>query len=134
MLIEIEDDFPIQDILPTFADIAGTNTPVNIDGISFAPTLYGDIDQEAHPFLYMEFPSYGGQQMIRMGDWKGVRQNIFMDSLQIELYDLKNDIGEENDVSEEYPDIVKKMEEIMRTARTPSEEFPFEQLDSLSKY
>jgi len=122
----------LQDILPTLAEIAGMDSPVNIDGISFAPTLYGNTDQEDHQFLYMEFPSYGGQQMVRMGKWKGIRQNIFSDSLQIELYDLEIDISEQNDVSGDYPGIVKKIEEIMITARTPSAEFPFTQLDSIS--
>ena len=120
------------DILSTLADIAGAKIPVHTDGISFAPTLLGRDDQIEHLYLYMEFPSYGGQQMVRVGDWKGVRQNIFKDSMQIELYNLSNDIAEENDVASEYPDIVKQIEEIMKTARTPSEVFPFVKLDSIT--
>lgn len=118
-----------QDILPTLAEISGIAIPPDIDGISFLPTLMGRKDQGHHDYLYMEFPSYGGQQMVRMGEWKGVRQNIFMDSLQIELYNLVEDIEEKNDVSGDHPEIVKRMEEIMRNARTPSDEFPFKQLD-----
>jgi arylsulfatase len=121
-----------QDVLPTLADLAGAEIPENTDGISFAPTLLDHAGQVQHPFLYMEFPSYGGQQMVRMGEWKGVRQNIFRDSLQIELYNLEEDISEKRNVSKEHPEIVKKIEEIMIDARVPSQEFPFRQIDSLS--
>ncbi len=120
-----------QDLLPTIAEIAGEQYPENIDGISFSPTLYGKEGQENHEYLYMEFPSYGGQQMVRMGSWKGVRQNIFKDSLQIELYNLDSDIGETNDISADHPDIVQRIEAIMKTARVPSEEFPFGILDRM---
>ncbi|UCG29079.1 MAG: arylsulfatase [Bacteroidales bacterium] len=121
-----------QDILPTLAEITGAIPPQDTDGISFLPTLSGQENQEQHDYLYMEFPSYGGQQMVRMGEWKGVRQYIFRDSMNVELYHLTDDIGEERDVSAEYPDIVKRMEEFMKTARTPSVEFPFNRLDSLT--
>lgn len=118
-----------QDLLPTLSSIAGEDLPGNTDGISFAPTLFGKEGQKNHEYLYMEFPSYGGQQMVRMGDWKGVRQNIFNDNLHIELYKLSEDIGEVNDISADRPDILKQIEEIMKTARVPSGEFPFAILD-----
>jgi arylsulfatase A len=118
-----------QDLLPTLAEIAGADLPANIDGIPFTPTLSGKEDQKKHEYLYMEFPSYGGQQMVRMENWKGVRQNIFSDSLHIELYNLSEDIGEVRDISGDNPDIVKRMEEIMKKARFPSDEFPLGILD-----
>ena len=120
-----------QDILPTLSEVAGVsdNNPDDIDGISFAPTLLDNYKQEEHEYLYMEFASYGGQQMVRMGDWKAVRQNMFKDSLQIELYNLSDDIGEQNDISEQHPDIVEQIREIMKETRIPSKEFPFRQID-----
>jgi arylsulfatase len=118
-----------QDLLPTLAEIAGAECPENTDGIPFTPTLFGQEGQKNHEYLYMEFPSYGGQQMVRLGDWKGVRQNILRDSLHIELYNLSEDIGEVNDISEDHQDIVKRIGEIMKTARIPSKEFPFAILD-----
>jgi arylsulfatase len=120
-----------QDLLPTLAGIAGAALPENTDGLSFTPTLLGEKGQKNHEYLYMEFPSYGGQQMVRMGDWKGVRQNIFNDNLHIELYNLEDDIGETKDISGDHPDIVKRIEEIMKTARIPSREFPFGILDRM---
>lgn len=120
-----------QDILPTLSEVAGVSDkiPDDINGISFAPTLLGKDKQEEHEYLYMEFAAYGGQQMVRMGDWKGVRQNMFKDSLQIELYNIAEDIGEQNDVSEQHPEIVEQIRKIMKEARIPSKEFPFEQID-----
>lgn len=122
------------DVMPTIAEITGTNAPENIDGISFAPTLLDRAkDQKTHGFLYWEFAAYGGQQAVRMGHWKGIRQNMLLrknpDPLKIELYDLKDDIGEARDVAADHPDIVAKIAEIMRAARSPSQVFPFAPLD-----
>ena len=54
-----------QDIMPTLIEVAGGNVPVNVDGISLLPEFQGSEKQKEHDFLYMEFPSYGGQQMLR---------------------------------------------------------------------
>jgi arylsulfatase len=119
------------DVMPTLAEIAGIECPGGVDGISFAPTLLNHGNQENHPFLYWEFSSYQGQQTVRMGDWKGVRQKMQEGSLEIELYNLKDDPGESDDVSAQYPKIVQEMKRIMREARVPSERFPFEILDRM---
>ena len=66
-----------EDWLPTLLDIAGAkdSTPKDIDGLSLLPTLRGE-SQSERPFLYREFPDYSGQQSVRVGDWKAVRQNL----------------------------------------------------------
>jgi len=66
-----------EDWISTLLDLIGAKavTPAGLDGISFAPTLLGH-EQPARPFLYREFPDYGGQVALRMGDWKGVVQNL----------------------------------------------------------
>lgn len=125
-----------EDWLPTLIDLAGAKvkTPRNIDGISFAPTLLGKKQQE-RPFLYREFPSYGGQQSVRIGDWKGVRQNLNHPNrtpdLRIELYNLKKDPIESHNVAVQYPRIVAKMEKVMRQQHQPSKDFPIPALDQL---
>jgi len=63
-----------QDVLPTLSEITGAEAPIH-DGISFLPTLRGET-QEEHPFLYWEFPAYKGQQAVRFGNWKAVRQRM----------------------------------------------------------
>jgi arylsulfatase len=108
------------DLLPTLCDVAGANIPEGIDGISYVPAMTGEGTQTEHEFLYWEFPSYTGQQAVRMGDWKGLRKGIFEDNLQIELYNLKTDIQEQNNLAAEYPEIVARIEEIMRREHVPS--------------
>ncbi len=124
------------DMFPTFCEVAGVQAPKGLDGISFLPALLGDPIQIQHEYLYWEFPSYGGQQAIRMGQWKGIRQNLMprgkkKPNLHIELYNLDKDPGEKNDVSAKYPKIVERMKKLMKDVRTPSPLYPFPALDQL---
>ncbi|PTM09310.1 MAG: N-acetylgalactosamine-6-sulfatase [Bacteroidetes bacterium] len=117
------------DLMPTICDIAGIESPKDIDGLSFKSTLLGE-EQQAHDFLYWEFPSYKGQQAVRLGKWKGVRKNIFDGNLEIELYDLDNDALEQNNLATLHPDIVTQIAGIMVQEHEPSENerFKFKQL------
>jgi arylsulfatase A len=122
------------DIMPTLAEITGTTTPAGIDGISFAPTLLGRPQaQKQHAFLYWEFRSYGGQQALRMGPWKAVRQNILKrnnpDPLKIELFNLDNDISESHDVAALHPDLLARARTLFAQQHTPSALFPMPPLD-----
>jgi arylsulfatase A-like enzyme len=107
------------DVLPTFCEIAGIKIPKYADGISFLPELKGK-QQQKHKYLYWEFPETGGQQAVRMKQWKGIRENISKGNLKIELFNLDNDIQEMNDVSAKYPEIVKQMERIMVKEHIPA--------------
>jgi arylsulfatase A len=114
------------DILPTFADIIGAKAPKNLDGISFLPVLLGKNGQKEHDYVYWEFHEQGGKMGVRMENWKAVKLNIDKDpEAAPELYDLSKDIGETNNIASSNPVIVKKMEDIMKQAHTPSEVFPF---------
>lgn len=118
------------DVLPTVAEVAGTKSPDNTDGISFLPELMGKTDQKVHEFLYWEFPSYQGQQAVRMRDWKGMRMNIFKGNMELELYNLKTDPSEQQNVAADNPEIVKQIEQIMKQEHTSAtiERFKIEQL------
>jgi len=126
-----------EDWMPTLLELAGASEiiPKNIDGVSFAAALLGE-RQAARPFLYREFPGYRGQQYVRIGDWKGVRQNLQpagkdpKPDLHVELYDLRVDPSEAVDVSGEHADIVVEIERIMKEQHTPSKDFPFPALDN----
>lgn len=117
------------DLMPTICDIAEIEPPKDIDGISFISALLNQ-EQKQHDFLYWEFPSYNGQQAVRIGKWKGVRKNIFDGNLEIELYDLETDLEEKMDVSKQYPQIVSKIEAIMKQEHEPvtNDKFKFKQL------
>jgi arylsulfatase A-like enzyme len=130
-----------EDWIPTLMELAGAKsaTPKNIDGISLAPTLLGK-PQPERPFLYREFPAYGGQQMVRMGDWKLVRQNLLPPAgakakaktaatPTLELYNLKADPAETTNIAAKHPDIVAKLEKVAREQHAGSPEFPFAALD-----
>ncbi|MBA4147234.1 MAG: arylsulfatase [Verrucomicrobia bacterium] len=130
-----------EDWMPTLLNLSGAKSkaPREIDGISFAPVLLGK-KQSERPFLYREFPApnYGGQQSVRVGDWKAVRQNLnrrdkAAPNLHIELYNLKNDPAETTDVSAKNQKIVARMDKLMREQHTPSEDFRFPALDALSR-
>ncbi len=129
-----------EDWMPTMLDLAGLaeRTPAGIDGISFAPTLRGQ-SQAERSFLYREFPSYGGQQMVRMGNWKLVRQNMLSAGKAKgkkagpprtqELFDLAADPYEQKDIASDNPEIVAKMEVLLKSQHSPNAVFPFPGLD-----
>lgn len=109
------------DFLPTAADIAGAKPPPGIDGISFLPALLGRRQTNQHEFLYWEFHEKGSRQAVRMGDWKAVR---LAPDTALELYNLKTDIGETNNLAAVHPGIVQKIEAYLKTARTESDRWP----------
>ena len=119
-----------EDWMPTLLELIHGKTPAKgIDGISLAPTLLGN-SQEERPFLYREFPSYGGQQTIRVGKWKAVRQNMARGNLDIELYNIAQDMGEQNNIAADHPDIVARLATLMQEQHTPSKEFPLPSVDT----
>ncbi len=111
------------DVLATLCDLAGIDIPEDTDGISFVPAMLSQSDkQEEHEYLFWDFAGYGGQIGVRMGKWKGIRTELRRNpDNPVELYDLENDIGEKNDIADEHPEIVSKIEEIMLSARTKPE-------------
>jgi arylsulfatase A-like enzyme len=110
------------DVMPTMSDIGRAKTPDKIDGLSFAPTLFGKSkDQKQHDFLYWEFHEGGFQQAVRMGKWKAVRTKV---GKGMELYDLAADISEKTDIAARQPQVIERIETYLRTARTESADWP----------
>ncbi len=105
------------DVLPTLAELAGAKVPGKVDGISFLPTLVENMTdkQEQHKFLYWE---YNSQVAVRKGNWKAVRPR---ETQKFELYNLQSDISEENNVADEYPDILAELKEFAEKAHLPQE-------------
>lgn len=119
-----------EDWLPTLLDAVGAadTVPERLDGISLMPTLRGE-SQPERPYLYREFPGYGGQQSIRVSDWKAIRQNIRQGELEIQLYNLATDPGEQRNVADQHPQTVQRLAALMAEVRQPSAAFPLAPLD-----
>jgi arylsulfatase A-like enzyme len=109
------------DFLHTAADLAGARAPTGLDGISVVPTLLGSGRQKQHAFLYWEFHEHGSRQAVRLGDWKAVR---LRPGGPLELYDLQNDIGEKHDVAADHAEVIRRVEALLKDARTESREWP----------
>lgn len=121
------------DFLPTAAELAGANCPSGLDGVSVLPALQGRT-QKPHEFLYWELPRYNAKtgefadeipmQAARMGEWKAVRPKP---NAAIELYNLRTDPGEAKNVAAENPQILARLENYLKTARTkprPQKDMP----------
>ncbi|WP_282160601.1 arylsulfatase [Ulvibacterium marinum] len=113
------------DMLPTYADVIDYPLDTATDGISFLPTLMGQSDtQKQHDYLYWEFAeSNHDAQAIRSGKWKLL--HIYK-SDSWELYDLSNDIGEENNLIEEHLDVFEKLKTYMKEAHIYDSDYPLE--------
>ena len=119
------------DILPTLAGLAGTRPPADriIDGRDILPILKNDPDavspHDADGFYYY----YREQlQAVRSGPWKlylplekkMTRLNGSLDGAQpspAELYDVRNDISEQHEVSASHPDVVQRLLAMAEAAR-----------------
>ena len=98
--VMINDITASYDLFPTILDFAGIKNNIDIDGISLTPILnrQSEIDRED---IFWHFPHYHGSlwkpgSAIRSGDWKLV---FHYESNNAELFNLKEDPGEINDLS-----------------------------------
>ena len=112
--------FAFWDMLPTCCELTGGRVPAGLDGQSIVPTLRGQA-QKPHEFLYWEFHERGFHQGVRHQNWKAVRYGV---KQPLELYDVSTDIGERTNVAAQNPDVVKRIETYLATARTESAEYP----------
>lgn len=112
------------DMMPTLSELTGKKLTVETDGISLLPTLFSHGEQKEHDYLYWEFHEMGGRQALRKGNWKLIRQPIVGEAT-LELYDLSNDLHEDNNLAAQYPNKMKDLETLMNNARTESSLFNF---------
>ncbi|MEN6548761.1 MAG: sulfatase [Armatimonadia bacterium] len=115
------------DVLPTLAALAGTAPPPErpIDGHDLAPLLLqgattSPYDDEGFLYYFM-----GQLQAVRSGPWKlylpltgkllGPSQKTAQTAA--ELYDLRNDIAEEHEVSAEHPEVAEGLQALAERGR-----------------
>ncbi|QEG24965.1 sulfatase [Mariniblastus fucicola] len=107
-------DTPVSscDFFPTMLDLAKlpAKPELHRDGVSLIDSLNGK-SAEPHSTLYWHYPHYHGSAWtpgaaVRDGDWKLIE---FYEYDEVELYDLRNDIGEENNLAAKNPDRVNAL-------------------------
>ena len=125
-------DVPVNgiDFFPTFVDAAVASVPQEkvLDGLSLMPLLTqsGTLEERA---LFWHFPIYlqGGNaectdplfrtrpgSVVRLGDWK---LHEYFEDGRIELYNLRDDIGEKHNLIAEHPKKVKELMDLLRAWR-----------------
>lgn len=114
------------DFMPTVCEILDVPVPDNIDGISYLPTLTHQGTQKKHEYLYYEFHERGGKRAIIKGDWKLIELDVYdRGKRRLELYNLKKDPAESQNVLNENVRLAEKLKKIMLKARSRNEIWDF---------
>lgn len=107
----------IEDFYPTILEMAQVKhyqTIQPVDGVSFMPLLRGTYDPSKGRALFWNCPNVWGNKgpgigptcTIRKGDWKLV---YYYETGKKELFNIPQDIGENNNLVAVYPKLVKKL-------------------------
>ena len=102
------------DLFPTLAELCNVKVDKKLDGVSLAPVLKGKVGESlTNRALYwhkvMERPTQTGDYVssaIRSGDYKLID---FYLQKRVELYNIKNDISETNNLIDKEPEIAAKL-------------------------
>jgi len=114
------------DFLPTAAELTGVKPPENIDGASIVPVLLGQKQDLPDRFLYWEYFEKGFQQAVRWRNFKAIRLERDEPLL---LFDLSQDLAEQHNIADKHPEVVARIEQYLKSARTESANWPI-QLES----
>jgi arylsulfatase A-like enzyme len=92
------------DYFPTLLEMATAAPAAGVDGESIVPLLKG-VEKLKRAAIFWHYPHYhpGGAtpySAVRAGDWKLIH---YLEDDRVELYDLKNDLGEKNDLAAAEP-------------------------------
>jgi arylsulfatase A len=111
------------DLFPTLLAAAGVKSlkGQKIDGVNLQPLLAqtGSLDRDE---LFWHYPHYQHYQLggttpygaIRKGDFKLIE---FFDDMRVELYNLRDDIGEQKNLAEQLPQKVEELRERLHSWR-----------------
>ena len=103
----------IEDIFPTFLEIAGLKPRPGIDGISFVEILNNpDVDRSRRP-LFWHYPNLYYQppySAVRLGKFKLIYWHL---DRRIELFDLNKDLGEAKNLVSEHPGKVQELAKLL---------------------
>ncbi len=111
-------DVPVisTDFYPTILQMAGLKArpDQHVDGVNIAGLVQGTTKPDRKA-IYWHYPHYGNQGgspggAIRLGDWKLIE---FYEDNRVELYNLKKDIGEKNDLAAKMPQKAKQLRDML---------------------
>lgn len=116
---ECDEPSKTADLLPTFREMANLDSPnQTIDGKSLVPLLtqQNETLDDRH-FICIHYPHYHHStpaSMIRKGDWKLIE---FLEDGRLELYNLKDDIGESKNLADKHPNKANVMRAMLSNWR-----------------
>ena len=113
------------DLYPTIMELAGlpAQPSQHVDGLSLAPLLMGTQERLGRDALYFHYPHYhhicsmGPAGAVRMGKYKLVE---VYETGSLELYDLDEDIGEQENLVDAMPELARKMRAMLEVWRVQS--------------
>ena len=116
----VEEPIISTDFYPSILEIAGLpqRNDQALDGVSFVPALNGEAFKRGP--IFWHFPQYSNHGMqspggaIRLGDYKLLE---YFENDTVQLFNLKEDIGEQNDISENEPTIREKLRALLHSWR-----------------
>lgn len=109
------------DFMKTAAELAGITAPSSADGKSMAPALTST-PPSRRPDLYFEYHRSGVRRMAFIeGDWKLIRIGT---GGTPQLYNLRTDLNESNNVASSNPSVVSSMLSKMASRREPHPMWP----------
>lgn len=103
------------DLFATLAELADAPLPANtkLDSISLVETILEGKPTKRNVFAYYQGPNL---EAVRKGDWKlhfckvGWAPGAADDQVSSELYNLRDDVGEANNVYDKHPEIVAEIQ------------------------
>src|SRR5688500_14544804 len=109
------------DLYPTILEMAGLKEVKSVDGTNLVPLLRQDAELKRDA-LFWHYPHYQHYQLggttpygaVRAGDFKLIE---FFDDMRVELYNLREDIGEQRDLAARMPSKVDELRARLHTWR-----------------
>lgn len=110
------------DFLPTMSELLRQPLPAKVrtDGVSILPALLQGRTMK-RDFLYWELHEGPFIQATRVGEWKAVRNGP---DKPLELYNLSRDPAEALNVATDHPDIVKRLDQVLKREHVPDPLWP----------
>lgn len=111
------------DLYATILSIGGITDAAETDGVSLLPEIFtpNSQNQESRYLYWEQYPKNGIQQAVRWGDWKLISHG---NDRPVELYNLRNDIGETTNLAQKHTDLTQKLQSFLHQAHVPSDWWP----------